>query len=397
MAQVPVAPEAGNGVSVPHILFVVNVDWFFLSHRISLAKAARDRGARVTIAAGDTGASAAIRAEGFPFIPLPLSRKGTSPLAEIALFRELLRLYRTIRPDLIHHVTIKPVIYGSVAARMAGNGAILNAVSGLGYAFSPGVGAALIRPAVRTLYRLALKPGRTLTIFQNPDDREYFVGSGLVRPEQAVLIRGSGVDCAKFVPGRHGVNAVVLAGRMLWDKGIAVFVEAARRVRSSFPDTRFILVGGIDTENPAAISASEIARWTADGVVEWWGQRSDMAGILGDSRIAVLPSLHREGLPKVLLEAAACALPLIASDVPGCREIVRHEVNGLLVPAGNPSALAEAVEKLLQSQELRESYGRAGRTIVEKEFAEEIVVRQTMDLYARTLGRDWPIRPAVAQ
>ncbi len=317
-----------------------------------------------------------------------------NPIAELAVFRALLRLYRTLRPDLIHHVTIKPVIYGSLAARIVGHRAVVNAVSGLGYSFSPGARTALLRPVIKGLYRLALRSAEAVTIFQNTDDREDFLAMGLIRPEQTAIVRGSGVDCAKFLPGRHESNTVILAGRILWDKGVGVFVDAARLIRSTFPDTRFILVGMIDSGNRAAIPSSELERWADEGVVEWWGPRSDMPDILGNAQIAVLPSLHREGLPKVLLEAAACTLPVIASDVPGCREIVRQNINGLVVPPGDPKALAAAIEKLLKSRELRERYGAAGRTIVEQEFSEDKVIRQVLDIYRRVLKQQWPPQSA---
>jgi glycosyltransferase involved in cell wall biosynthesis len=370
-----------------HLLFIVNVDWFFYSHRLALARAARDRGARVTVAAADTGTSARIRAEGFSFIPLPISRKGTSPVGELAVFRAIVNLYRSLRPDLVHQVTIKPVIYGSLAARIVSHKAVVNAVSGLGYAFSPGIRTAPIRPVVRAMYRLALNADNAVTIFQNPDDRELFLRLHLLPPDRSVIIRGSGVDCKEFQPGTHGSKTVILAGRMLWDKGIGVFVEAARRVRQSCPDARFVLVGDIDNENRAAIPRRKIDQWTEDGAVEWWGPRTDMPAILGDAAIAVLPSLHREGLPKILLEAAACGLPLVATDIPGCREVVRHDETGLLVPPGDPEALARAMQALLSSEELRKRFGNAGRSLVEREFSEDIVIKQVLDLYGRVLDK----------
>lgn len=375
------------------ILLVVNVDWFFLSHRLSIAKAALDRGARVIIAAKDTGKASEIQKEGLIFVPIPLSRKGTNPIADLRTFWFLLQSYRRIKPALIHHVTIKPIIYGSLAARITKQNAIINTISGLGYSFSEGRLAVLLRPLVKILYRLALASRCGCTVFQNCNDRDEFVRMGLINPERAFVIRGSGVNCSKFkatpcpeVPSQ----IVVLCGRMLWDKGVGVFVDMARLVRTTRPDVRFALVGATDPDNPSAIDGAQLRAWTREGLIEWWGYREDMVGVLAGANIVALPSIHREGLPKILLEAAASARPIVASDVPGCREIVRHEVNGLLVPPGDSKALAAAITRILESSELQNKFGRAGREIVEREFAEEIVVEQTMNLYLEMLNGRWP-------
>jgi len=377
----------------PCILFVVNVDWFFLSHRLSIAKAARDRGARVIIAAKDTGKASEIQREGLVFMPMPLSRKGTNPIADLHTFWFLLQSYRRIKPALIHHVTIKPIIYGSLAARITRQNAIINTISGLGYSFSEGRLALLLRPLVKILYRLALASRCGCTIFQNSNDRDEFVHMGLINPERAFVIRGSGVSCSKFqatpcpeVPSQ----IVVLCGRMLWDKGVGVFVDAARLVRATRPEVRFALVGSTDPDNPAAIDEAQLRAWMKEGLIEWWGYREDMEEVLAGVNIVALPSIHREGLPKILLEAAASARPIVASDVPGCREIVRHEVNGLLVPPGDSKALAAAITRILESSELQNKFGRAGREIVEREFDEEIVVEQTMNLYLELLDDRLP-------
>ncbi len=371
------------------ILFIVNVDWFFLSHRLPIARAARDIGAEVVVAAGATDKAQAILDEGFRFLPLPISRKGTSPVPELQSIWTVLSVCRKTSPDLVHNVTIKPVIYGSIAARLAGHCAVINAITGLGYSFSSGRHTNLLRPLVKRLYRVALNHQDTCTVFQNPDDREDFIRMGLVRREQTAIIRGSGVDCSRFspIPRIGGEPIVILAGRMLRDKGVEIFVNAARMVRAQRQDARFVLVGGIDTENRAAVPAKQLDDWMAEGVVEWWGKRSDMPDVLRKAQLVVLPSIHREGLPKVLLEAAACACPLVATDVPGCREIVRHEVNGLLVPPGNAAALASAITRLLESPDMRRQFGTAGRTIVESEFSEKIVVEQTLALYGRMLEK----------
>lgn len=376
----------------PRILIAVNVDWFFLSHRLPLARAARDRGAEVVIAAADTGRAEGIRKEGFAFLPLPLTRTGTNLFAELRALWFLIKTYRQIKPDLVHHVTIKPVIYGSLAARISGPRTVINAISGLGYTFSEDTRANVLRPVTKALYRLALRPKDSFTVFQNPDDREDFIRMGMVRRERTALIRGSGVDCARFPASEQpeGKPLIIFAGRMLWHKGVGIFVEAARVLRTTCPEAAFVLVGAVDRDNPAAVPLDQIQSWVREGVVEWWGDRPDMPDILAQAHIVALPSTHREGLPKVLLEAASSARAVVASDVPGCREIVRHNVNGLLVPPGDSGSLAEALRVLLKSRELRERFGRASRSIVEKEFAHQIIVQQTLDLYSKMLRGRWP-------
>jgi len=370
------------------LVITVNQDWFFLSHRLPIARAARDAGAEVVIVAGDSGNGAAIRAEGFEFIAMPISRKGLNPFGELATLRFLRRAYQRLKPDLVHHVTIKPVLYGSIAARLLGHFGVVNAVSGLGYVFTSGDARALtVRPLVKLLYRLALRHPRSRTIFQNPEDLSDFVGMGLVRKDQAVLIRGSGVDCARFQPSPQptGRPIVLLASRMLWDKGVKEFVEAARLIRAGDQAARFVLVGAPDVGNPAAIPVAQLQEWVSEGTVEWWGQRDDMPAVLASASIVVLPS-YGEGLPKVLLEAAAAARPLVATDVRGCREIVRPNVNGFLVSARDSVTLAEQIRRLINAPDIRARFGAAGRKLAETEFAEPVIVEQTLAVYRQLLG-----------
>jgi len=385
-----------NGVrsrdDVPLLLFVVNVDWFFLSHRLPVATAARDAGLRVAIAAADTGRSSDICAHGLGFIPLPFSRSGTSVSEELRSLVLLRRLYKRLRPDVIHHVTIKPVLYGSIAARTLGSIPTVNAISGLGYMFSEGDQARKLRHITLGLYRVALGHSRSKVIFQNPDDASVLRRLGIVREEQIVLIRGSGVDCDLFRPSPKADTepVLVLASRMLWDKGVGDFVEAARIVRAEGVKARFVLVGDSDEGNPTAIPREQLQRWHDEGAVEWWGYRSDMHRVFGEAHIAVLPTFYPEGLPKVLLEAAASGLPLIATDIPGCREIVRNGVNGILVQPRNVQELAEAMKRLIFDKELRQRFGEKAREIAVAEFSLDSVVRQHLDLYSQLLG--WPLR-----
>ena len=389
MSEAPGRDPVGR----PRLLFVVNVDWFFLSHRLPLARAARDAGVEVVVVAAESGRSAEIRREGFGFVPMPFSRQGVAVREEAKLLLSLVWLYRRLKPNLVHHVTIKPVLYGSLAARAAGGVKIVNAVSGLGYTFTSDERAQGIRAVATLLYRATTLNPNSRTIFQNPDDLQAFVRKGLVRPRAAVLIRGSGVDCERFrATGEpEGDPVVVLPARILWDKGVGEFVDAARIVRRSLPRARFVLVGDSDPGNPTGVPVEQLKAWVRRGDVEWWGHRDEMPAVLSGANLVVLPS-YREGLPKVLLEAAASARAIVATDVPGCREIVRPGVNGLLVPPRDSAALARAVGTLLKSPELREEFGRAGREISVREFAEEIVVEQTMALYKELLGARWPGR-----
>ncbi len=379
---------------VTRVLFVVNADWFFLSHRLPLAIAARNAGVEVVVVAGDTGKSAAIRDQGLEFVSLPISRSSTNPLTDARTLIFLFSLYRQLRPDLVHHVTVKPIIYGSLAARAVGGIAVVNAISGLAYTFSSdSLHARTVRPLVTVLYRLALRFTHSRTIFQNPDDRDELIRLGVVRPQQAVLIRGSGVNCSTFAPTAEpdGVPVVMLPARMIREKGVEEFVRAAGLLLGSGHGARFVLVGDSDPANPGSIDPLQLEAWTREGLVECWGHQSDMAAVLARANIVVLPA-YREGLPKVLLEAAACARAIVTTDVPGCREIVRSAVNGLLVPARDAIALADAIATLLQSRELREQFGRAGRAIAVNEFAEEIVVKNTLALYRALLRDRWPDR-----
>lgn len=376
----------------PRILFLVNVDWFFLSHRLPIARAALNAGAEVIVAAGDTGKSDVIRRAGLDFIPLPISRSGTSVIEEMRTLRFLFRLFRQIRPDLVHQVTIKPVLYGSLIARTLNSPVVVNAISGLGYMFTNSGRANSLRPWVRNLYKLALHYRRSRTIFQNRDDLERFVAMGLVRPEQAVLIRGSGVDCSLFKPSQEpaGDPVVMLPSRMLWDKGVGEFVEMARLLRAEGAKARFVLVGAPDSGNPNAVPTSQLQVWAREGVIEWWGHREDMPAVLSSASVVVLPTTYPEGVPKALLEAAASGRPIVATDVPGCREIVRPDVNGFLVPCRDIAALARATKLLLACPELRAKLGEAGRNIVMSEFAEDIVVEQTLNLYRALLVNKFP-------
>jgi glycosyltransferase involved in cell wall biosynthesis len=311
-----------------------------------------------------------------------MRRRSLAPWREAAAIWELVQIYRRERPDLAHHVAMKPVLYGSLAAAIARVPAVVNALAGMGYVFtSLGLKARLLRPFIRVAFRWLLDRPNSRLVLQNPDDVAAMTGS-MVAPERVALIRGSGVDTVAFAPTAEpeGMPVAAMVSRMLWDKGVADLVEAARLLRRRGVPLRVLLVGSPDPENPASIPERQLREWDASGDLEWWGERSDIAEIWAGSHIAVLPS-RREGLPKSLLEAAACGRPLVATDVSGCREVVQEGTTGFLVPPGDPDRLADALERLAQNTELRRRMGAAARELVERELSQETVVEQTMALY----------------
>lgn len=371
------------------LLYFVSEDWYFCSHRLPLAVAAKARGFDVTVVTRVHSHGAVIREHGLNLIPIDLDRRSFNPWREFATIAALTRAYRGVRPDIVHHVALKPVLYGSLAAILSRTPAVVNALAGLGYLFSSSQWKArLLRPAVTAVFRLLLKRGGPWVILQNPDDRDTLLQNGALLPERCVLIRGSGVDTEAFCASQEpsGRPIVVLASRMLWDKGIAEFVAAARMLREQGVDARFVLVGERDPANPAAIPEPVLLEWQSSGAVEWRGHREDMPHVFAESSIVCLPS-YREGLPKVLLEAAASGRPLVGTDVPGVREIVRHNQNGLLVPPRDSPALAGALRQLIENRELRLSMGRRGREIVVDEFSIERVIAASMRLYEEALAR----------
>ena len=374
---------------MPRLLYVVNIPRFFVSHRLPLALAAREAGyeAHVATAADDAANVERIRATGLPFHPLPLAQHGTHPLAEARTLGAIYQLYRTLRPDIVHHVSIKPVIYGGLAARLAGVPAVVGAVSGLGYVFTAaGFQPRLLRRLIGPLYRLALAYPPTRLIFQNPDDRDRFVRLGLIDPARAVLIRGSGVDVSVFTPQPEpdGPPVILFAGRLLWEKGVGTFVEAARRLGET---ARFVVVGYPEPSSPDAVPLDQLTAWAGERLIEWWGRREDMPAVFAQSHVVVLPSTYGEGVPKVLIEAAACGRAIVTTDAPGCREIARHGENGLLVPPGDLDALVGAIRTLAGDADLRRRLGERGRAIAVAEFSLDRVVRETLAVYEELLGK----------
>ena len=363
------------------ILLFANTDWYLYNFRLALALALRNRGDEVVLVSPDGPYGIRMRDLGIRWLPFPLARRSLNPFEGIQTILRLLKLYRQEKPDLVHQFTVKCVLFGSLACRLLGIHNVVNSVTGLGYVFT-GEEAEhrWLRSFIKLSYRMLIK--NTWVIFQNPDDKSAFLESRLVDPKRVTLIRGSGVDIQHFFPRPEpsGKPLVVLPARLLWDKGVGEFVEAARSLRAEGVHARFALVGDSDNDNPASVPASQLQTWENEGVIEWWGWKEDMQDVYAQAAIVCLPS-YREGLPRTLIEAAACGRPIVTSDMPGCREVVRHGENGFLVPARDTAKLAKALMDLLQNPNLRSGMGSRGRIIAEKEFSVKLVISQTIAFY----------------
>ena len=370
-------------------MFVVNDAPFFLSHRLPLALAARDAGYEVHVATPDSPMAATIQKHDLHFHSIPLHRSSIRLWKELRSIQSLIALYRRLQPDLIHHVTIKPVLYGGLAARLTKVPAVVHAVPGLGHVFADsGLAASLLRIIVKRIYRVSFGHPRLKVIFQNPDDQILMERAQLTKPSDSLLIRGAGVDMNVFTPQpeQQGEPVVIFAARMLWAKGVGEFVDAARQIRKQNISARFVLVGESDPGNPSAVPVWQLEQWHDSGVVEWWGACTDMPRVFAEAHVVCLPSYYPEGVPKVLIEAAACGRSIVTTDMPGCREVVRHEENGLLVPARDPAALAAALRRLITSPPLRQFLGQRGREIAVAEFGLDRVVDETLAVYGELLS-----------
>lgn len=382
-----------SGVDGVKIILFANTEWYLFNFRLSLARALQAQGHEVLLISPPGEYGERLQALGLRWQALPMDRKSLNPLQELRLLAHLWRLYRREQPALAHHFTIKCVVYGSMAALLARVPARVNAVAGMGYVFTnQALKARLLRPVVRGLMRLVLNGRGARLILQNSDDVAAFAQAGLARSALVRLVKGSGVDLSRFQPGEWVAQAapaneptrVVLAARLLWDKGIAEYVAAARQLHAQGLPIRFLLAGAPDPGNPAAIPQATLDGWAAEGLIELLGQVSDMPALFASADIVVLPS-YREGLPKSLIEAAACALPLVTTDAPGCREVVTHEVDGLIVPVKDARALACAIERLHLNPTWARQLGLAARQRALAEFDERIVIEQTLAVYRELL------------
>jgi glycosyltransferase involved in cell wall biosynthesis len=369
------------------IILVANTDWYLFNFRLSLAKFLRNNGFEVLLVSPSGKYVPEFEKQGFRFIPWPIGRKTVMPNQELSSIRELIYIYKSEKPDLVHHHTVKPILYGSYAARKAGIMGLINSVTGRGYVFSANeYKAKLLRPIVKSMYKFAFRQSNCMVVFENGEDRNYFLNENLIAKDRTELILGVGVDTQRFkpMPEPKGDPTVMYVGRLLKDKGVNIFVEAARILKKKVP-VRFVFVGDPDPGNPSSISVEKVQAWVREGIVEWWGWQSEMNPIYAESNIIVLPTMYGEGVPTVLLEAAACGRAIIASDMPGCRDIVIEGKNGFLVTPGDPITLADALYKLIADPVLRTDMGTVGRELAVDKFRIELVNESTFSVYKRVL------------
>jgi glycosyltransferase involved in cell wall biosynthesis len=365
-------------------MFVVTEDYYFVSHRLDLAIAARAAGYRVSVATRVGSHAQQINESGVRCIPFNISRSGLNPIHDLVSLFRLWVLYMRERPDIVHHVAMKPVLYGSIAARAAGTASVVNALAGMGWLFtSDGRHAKGMRTSVEWCLRRLLRRG--IVVVQNPDDEALVVAMG-VRRSSVRRIAGSGVDLERFSSSSEmdGVPVVLLPARLLWNKGVGEFVEASRILKHRGVAGRFVLAGEPDLLNPAAVPKEQLEQWVSEGVVEHIGWREDMPDLLRRSHVICLPS-YREGLPKSLIEAAAAGRAIVTTDVPGCREAVVHGVTGLLVPPRDSKALAAALQLVLIDRERREAMGARGRVLAQNQFGSRSVIDHTLGIYSELL------------
>ena len=377
----------------PILLYLVTEDWYFISHRLPMALAAKRAGYEVHVATRVNKDGALISNYGFTLHPLAWRRGSFNPVNLLAIVREVRCLYRSLAPDLVHHVALQPALIGSLAA--IGLPVIcVNALAGLGFGFtSDTFKARFLRLVLAPVVRFLMDNSKSVVLVQNPDDRVVVDKIG-ISSERIFLVPGSGVDIGLLTPLSEpgGPITIAFVGRLLADKGIGTLMAAHELLLRRGENIRLLVAGERDPANPASMTLAQIERWRQRPGVEFLGHVPDIRSVWSSAHIAVLPS-RREGLPKSLLEAAACGRPIVATDVPGCREIARHNVNALLVPADDAGALAEAISRLAHDADLRRRFAAQGRTIVEREFSSQRVGAEIVALYDRLVGRKSSLLP----
>ena len=370
------------------ILYVVSEDWYFLSHRLPMARAAKNAGFEVHVATRVVDGAAAIEVEGFKLHSIPFTRGRVEIFSALNTVFALRRIHRDSSPVIAHHVALQAAVLGSFAS-IGRPTPLVNALTGFGFTFiSESLKARLLRPLIVFLLRFLCMRNKNVALVQNPDDRAALLALG-VASNHIVIIPGSGVDVEQLQPMAEpaGTPTIAFVGRLLEDKGIRTLVAAARLLRNRGCTVNMLIAGEIDLANPTSISASELTSWTREPGIRWLGHVKDIASVWAQAHIAVLPS-RREGLPKALLEAAACGRSMIATDVPGCREVVLADETGLLVPLDDPTALADAINQLANSPKLRQRYGSAARRLAVEKFSAEAIGQQTVRLYRDLIDAD---------
>ncbi len=370
------------------IFLVVNEDRFFLSHRKDIAVKAKAIGYDVTIVTKDTGRAGEIKALGLKWIELPINPTGMNISDELKTLRFLYNLYRNERPDLVHHIGVKLILWGGLAARLAKVGGVVDAVSGLGVLFSGDRPSVMARMVLRVI-RFSSHRSNISLIFQNHEDMGLFIDYKIVKPENCDFIKGSGVDLDEYhyvEEPDHGPIKVVFTARVVKEKGVLELIEAAESLRNEFEGkAQFLLCGGL-SNNPKAIKKEKLERLCDGSYIQWLGYRSDVRQILMDSHIMAFPSYYREGVPRSLIEATAIGRPIVTTQSYGCKDTVDDGVNGFLVPVRDSNALADKLRLLITDKSLRERMGKAGREKAEREFSLTNVVKKHMEIYRRLAG-----------
>ncbi len=374
------------------IIYLVTEDWYFCSHRLELASEAVAQGYEVFLITNVSEHADQITSKNIKLIPVKFSRSFKNPVKDIFLLFRVFVLYTQIKPDIVHHVALKPILLGSIAGFFVLNKIKLikiNAITGMGSLFlTSNLFLSVLRKVIISILKLSLNRKFTHLVVQNTDDLVLFRDLYGINEDKISLIRGAGVNTLEFRAMKqyraHGSQLVIMVSRLLKDKGVEDYIDAIRILKRGFKNVEFALVGKIDNDNPSSISMEDISKWEKDGLISWWGNQKNMAEIYNKAAVVVLPS-YREGLPKVLLEASACSVPIVSTDVPGCREIVRDGYNGYLIPVRNPKKIAEAIAILLNDKEMIEVMGANGRKLVEEHFSSKIIVKQTLDLYVNLL------------
>ncbi len=371
--------------SAPKLLFILNEPTYFISHRLPIAIAAQKVGYKIHVAAGEQRVLAKIKEARFTYHPLPLSRSGRNLFAELRSLFALYRLMKRIKPDLVHLVTIKPVVYGAIAARLANVPGVVAAVSGLGYAFiDQHLEAKFLRKIIIQLYRFAFKHPNVKIIFQNQDDQQILLQAKALHKAQSVIIRGSGVDLDQYRFTQEPANTplvVIMAARLLKDKGVIEYIEAAKIVKERGLQVRFMLAGSLDPGNPSSIKQRQLNEWIQQGDIEFIGYQDNIADLFPRVNLVILPS-YREGLPRVLAEAAACGRAVVTTDVAGCRGAIIPNKTGFLVKPRDAISLANAIHTLLIDTKLRHAMGLNGRKFAEQTFNITQIVAQHLNVYA---------------
>jgi len=371
------------------ILFIITEDWYFVSHRLDLVKRAIWSGYQVALLSHYTNHREVIEDAGIKSIEWPLDRSSKNPLTELNAIKSIISSIRQFRPDIIHSVAMKPVIYSSIASLFTGLDNRIFALAGLGFVFTSNTRSAkIIKPFLEFAFRLLFKGCKTRLILQNPEDRQALLLANIINPYNIRLIRGAGVDIKSFSINKIPTDLPIISipARMLWAKGIQDFIDCSKEINKDNKFARFVLVGTPDEQNPDSIPKQQLIEWDKNGVIEWWGHRSDMPNVFHQSTIVCLPTTYGEGLPKSLLEAASCGRPIVAYDVPGCREIVKDGYNGYLVKPKSVDGLVNAISQLLNDHELCDNMGKNGRKLVEKHFTQEKIAVETIAVWEEVLA-----------